>query len=100
MKQEKESYEIFYSVNLDKFILICDVTEDNCCFEISEDEFNYIFSKKGIDKLDMIANACAVMGTVSPRYRCSENESKNRTEEHQKFAEILLQEIRNCRKES
>ncbi len=97
MKRKKESYEIFYSVNLDKFILVCDVEDENCCFRISEEEYNYIFSKEDIDKLDMIANACAVMGTVSPRYLCSENEAKNRTEEQQKFAAILLQEIRNYR---
>ncbi len=98
MKRKKESYEIFYSVNLDKFILVCDVEDYNYCFRISEEEYNYIFSQETVKKLDMIANACSVMGTVSPRYLCSENESKNRTEEQQKFAAILLQEIRNYRK--
>lgn len=91
------SYEIFYSVELNKFILVCDASGDTCCFEISEDEFHYIFSQKDVKKLDMIANACSVMGSVSPRFLCSENEMRNHTVEQMDFAETLLQEIRDCR---
>lgn len=93
MKRKKESYEIFYSVNLDKFILVCDVEDENCCFKISEEEYNYIFSKEDIGKLDMIANACAVMGSISPRYLCSQNSEKNFTDKQKILADILIQEI-------
>lgn len=93
----KESYEIFYSVELNKFILVCDASGDTCCFEVSEEEFHYIFRQEDVKKLDMIANACSVMGSVSPRFLCSKNEMRNHTVKQMDFAETLLQEIRNCK---
>ncbi len=93
-KISSENFRIFYSTELERFVLACMMTESawyERYFSVSEEEYNAF--ENCYEQLSRIADGCFILGTVSPRFLGSQKIFENRTERQQKFAKSITAEI-------